>query len=247
MSNEHKRAPGFARRPEDAPKTGHSTRIDREIIAGGVTRNVKKKASGLLDIWPYDHRPTSVPPREILKAARPPEQKTHAARLRALARLAAAVLYLAVFVASVWGLIGYFTKAGAETPSSTWLVANLGSYHPDRAYAREHELTGVNPGLGVEYGVRGDLRLVGGAYRNSYRQTSVYAGGAWQPIEILGARVGVLGGLVNGYPVREGRFGPFAGLVASVEIGRAGFNIVALPKVRDKAHGAIALQLKWGL
>lgn len=234
MNSEHKSAPGFVRvRQDDGPLNGHD--INKPLQGPG------------LGFWPYDFtatRPTLVSPHEILKAERP--KVTTRQRIRAALLFAAGFLYTLLFALSVWGLVSFFAgKAHAAEP--VWLVANVGSYHPDREYAREHDLTGVNPGLGAEYAVRDDARLVGGAYRNSYRKTSLYAAAAWQPIEILGARVGVLGGLINGYPMHEGRFGPFAALVASVELQRIGFNVVALPKVRDKAHGAIALQVKWRL
>lgn len=211
--------------------------------------NNQRKHRDVLPDWPHDFiasRPTDVSPRTVLHAHRPPLDVTSfAARMRALVRIVCIVLYVGLVTLAALALYAHVNKAHAAP--ATWLAVNLGSYHPDRAYAREHDLTAFNPGLGIEYALRDDVRLVGGGYRNSYRRASFYAGATWQPIEILGARFGVLGGAVNGYPIHNGRIGPFGGLAASVEIGRAGINLIGLPKVRDKAHGAIALQLKWAL
>ena len=213
--------------------------------------NKTRKGKDILPDWPHDfvssrlRRPTDIGARRILQADRKTDVAGLAGWLRAAGRLLLIAIYLVVVAIAFLSLYAHVNRAQAA--QGTWLAVNLGSYHPDRAYARENDLTAINPGLGVEYSLRDDLRLVGGGYRNSYRRASLYAGAAWQPVEILGARVGVLGGLVNGYPIHEGRVGPFAGLVASAEIDRAGFNVIFMPKVRDKAHGAIALQLKWAL
>src|SRR6266404_2179730 len=77
-----------------------------------------------------------------------------------------------------------------------WGSVNLTSLHS----RTENAMNQRNYGLGVEYHPSSALLYLAGAYRNSYERTSVYALAGWTPIEVGIARIGILGGLVNGYP-----------------------------------------------
>lgn len=208
--------------------------------------------------------------RRIVDGAAPPRSEAEAHRALSLAQLQRAheagilqreraaagrerltlggVAILVVYGLSVVGLVtvlwlgaALFNRAfGAET----WLVISTASWHPDRAYERDRNLNSVNPGLGIERAISENLRLAGGAYVNSYRRTSVYAAAAWLPLRVLGARSGITGGAVSGYPYYEGGVGPFAAALVAFEGARVGANLVLLPRVGDKSHGAVALQLK---
>ena len=137
--------------------------------------------------------------------------------------------------------------AEPESSKALWLTATTVSWHPDRAYARALGLNDVTPGLGIELHLRDDTRLLVTGLRNSYGRQSLVLAAAWQPVKLFGVRVGAAAGAMSGYYYSENRFGPMAAAVASVEGARWGANLVAVPKVRDRSHGALTLQVKWRL
>jgi hypothetical protein len=109
------------------------------------------------------------------------------------------------------------------------------SYHFDReeAEARGQD-NEVNPGLGVRYRVPGgkfDPFLDGGVYRDSARNTAVYAGGGffWKPTERLR-----LGGAVavfksDTYNNGDAFFAPVP--LIAYEWRRVTLNVVYIPKI----------------
>jgi hypothetical protein len=137
--------------------------------------------------------------------------------------------------------------AEPDSSKALWLNATTVSWHPDRAYARAQNLTDVTPGIGLELHLREDVRVLATVLRNSYRNESVAVAVAWQPVKLFGVRVGVAGGVINGYPYNDERFGPMAAAVASVEGARWGANLVAVPTVRERSRAAVTLQVKWRL
>ena len=170
----------------------------------------------------------------------------------AVLRLAAYILVPALWVLAI--ALGVFSQARAADLPGTRLVATLGAYHPDRDYARERGLRDATPGLGIEHDVRRSVTLGAGYFRNSYARDSLYLVASWQPLTWRQLRGGVAGMLVTGYPIHGG--GLFdAGLAAAAVLSwrpaaGVGGNLVITPKVADKTHGAIALQLThatWGL
>ena len=126
----------------------------------------------------------------------------------------------------------------ATASASDWLVLSGASYH----FRDREDYRADNPGVGWER--REDLIPVtwmAGYYRNSYDRDTFYAGGRWEPLDFGALKLGVFVGLASGY------WTPVVALpMASVEYKRVGFNIVALPNIRDYA-GYLGLQVKFKL
>lgn len=120
-----------------------------------------------------------------------------------------------------------------------WITASTVSHH----FNTEEKLNERNPGLGVEYGGR-NYRLIGGEYTNSNRRHSTYFGGLYAPVELLNIKLGMIAGMVNGYPINNGRFSPAATLVAIYESHGFGVNMIMTPKITNITPLTLALQLK---
>jgi hypothetical protein len=147
--------------------------------------------------------------------------------------------------AAVRLLIAFLAFAPAlAIAGELWGVLNTKSYH----FNRSNDWNENNVGLGLEYSVANDVRLIAGEYYNSYFRTSFYGGGALFSDQWKGFRLAASLGVLSGYPVQAGydRLQPF--LLPSViwEGGRSGANLVFFPKCMgcDKASAGILLQLK---
>ena|SRR5437867_12683042 len=126
--------------------------------------------------------------------------------------------------------------------ADTWGSLNLTSLHS----RTENAMNQRNYGLGIEYHASSDVLYLAGAYRNSYEKTSVYALAGWAPVEVGIARIGVLGGLVNGYPKRNnaGVTPAVAGIVL-IEGERVGMNLILIPPPLKKSPFTLGLQVKF--
>jgi hypothetical protein len=187
--------------------------------------------------WPPRRQDPFPQPLNVLRNDPPRGPWTWRAALRLVLVLAYCLLLA----------MGVLWLSAAVAQPATWVAATVAAYHPDRDYARQQGLRDVTPGLGLEReagALLPDGRLLAGYLRNSYGRSSLYAGAAWLPAQVLGVRAGAMAGAINGYPHNGGRWGPMAAGVLSVERGGLGANLVIAPKWRDKVHGAIALQLK---
>jgi hypothetical protein len=91
-----------------------------------------------------------------------------------------------------------------------------------------------NVGLGLRYTHSDDLSTQFGLYKNSIDKTTVYALATYTPIDILGARVGVFGGLASGYskPVIAG---------GAVEVGP--FTLRVIPRIKGVTPWAVGIEL----
>lgn len=120
---------------------------------------------------------------------------------------------LALLAAPCWG-----------APGDLWGVATLASHHfTDRKFEQH------NYGLGFEAATRfARLSVIGGAYENSFRKVSAYAGGAWTPLGLGPLNVGGILGLVTGYHQRVALLP-----TAQFEHGRFGANVFYVPKLGD--------------
>lgn len=129
----------------------------------------------------------------------------------------------------------------ASTPGGqVWL--NLGGF--SRHFARGKGYNESNVGIGVEIKASETYALSVGAYRNSVRQETFYAAVHLQPLHLGPARLGVMLGVLDGYPARQ-RGGAFFAAVpfASIEGSRYGVNIGLIPSI-GKVDGALLAQLK---
>ena len=92
------------------------------------------------------------------------------------------------------------------------------------------------PGIGVlcrEESLSGGM----GFYANSNGGKSAYGMAAWQPIKVMGARLGAFAGMVNGYRRGGGNFVPMAGIAATY----GNVNLIAWPKADAQSSAGIGL------
>lgn len=122
-----------------------------------------------------------------------------------------------------------------------WLNAGFYSYH----FERNKNLDDNDIGLGVEYRYSSINSVTAGRFHNSDRQISSYAAWLFQPYHWGNIRLGLLLGVINGYPkANNGDWFPLALPVASFEYKIVGFNFTAVPTYQDMLHGSLSLQLK---
>jgi hypothetical protein len=122
---------------------------------------------------------------------------------------------------------------------------NLGgpSYHFDERGRRVHGYNETNLGLGLTWEKRdvpvlGEVDLSTGLYRNSQRHTTVYATASKLPLEFLGARWGITGGLVSGY--ERANVLPMLAPTACWKYACA----VVIPPIKDHNTGALSIQFR---
>lgn len=128
------------------------------------------------------------------------------------------------------------TRADA---AETWLTATVASYH----HNRERGYNERNFGLGLERKLEENWSAIGGWYRNSYDNTSIYAGTAWMPIHRGYFHFGIAGGAVTGY---SHVIGAFAFPTVAVQGKQVGMNIAIVPSL-NRPFSVIGLQLKVNL
>ena len=138
----------------------------------------------------------------------------------------------------------YISHQLASVPSHLWLSpAGLRSYHSDRG-ANFNE---SNTGLGAEYDLSPNAKLVVGRFENSVRHESNYFGAALLG-HLLDAfpelKAGVMLGTINGYPdMRHGGMFPMAAPMLTYEGKNFGLNFLGLPKVGNVSP-VVAAQMK---
>jgi len=125
--------------------------------------------------------------------------------------------------------------------SRLWLNAGFYSAHFDTGKG----LRDANPGIGAEYKLDETWALTAGHFINSDNAHSNYVGAYYQPWTVAGAKVGVVGGVFNGYPKAwNGGWFPALLPVASWEGQRFGLNVALVPPLKDRLYGAVSFQLK---
>jgi len=112
------------------------------------------------------------------------------------------------------------------------------SYHFERDRAEALGVDNeVNPGLGLRYrgrySERVDWFLDGGAYRDSGRNTAMYAGGGalWKATPALGLGLGVAVFDSNTYNRGRAFIAPLP--VLSYDLGKVSLNLTYMPKLSD--------------
>lgn len=129
-----------------------------------------------------------------------------------------------------------------------WITPGMASLHFDR----NQGFNEANYGFGAEYAVTKDWAVAGGFFRNSEYTNSNYLVASYQPLDFFGFRLGVLGGVMDGYhgPQDKYKGKPFTVFmpVLSYEKGNFGVNMMVVPSVNvngDKLYGTLAFQLKF--
>ncbi len=126
-----------------------------------------------------------------------------------------------------------------------WLNPGTYSYHFDR----DKDLREDNTGIGAEFMLSEDHAVAAGSFINSNRRRSRYGAYEWRPLhwDLAGLKVhaGVAVGGFDGYPnYRNGAWFPAALPMVSIEGNRAGVNFFAVPTIKNRLDGAIAVQIK---
>lgn len=131
-------------------------------------------------------------------------------------------------------VVGMLIACPAQADDDMWAVLSVGSYHTQRHHQNEN-----NFGVGIEYGLEKDARLIAGVYNNSIEETSMYVAVAWMPFKLGPFRLGSVMGMVTGYvpdmPL------PMLALAGSYEAKRWGVNVGYVPAA---AKGIYMLQVK---
>jgi hypothetical protein len=134
-------------------------------------------------------------------------------------------------------LLAYFPIVASA--GDLWGVASVTSYH----FNRSANLNENNLGLGAEFSLDDNTRVIGGAYKNSFDRTSAYGGVALVSNQWKGFRLALSLGFITGYNDTP------AFLLPSLiwEGDRFGINLIPFPKCNacsDSASAGIGLQLK---
>jgi len=125
--------------------------------------------------------------------------------------------------------------------SRLWVNAGFYSAHFDT----DKGLRNANPGIGAEYKLEDNWSLTAGRFINSDSAHSSYAGAYYQPWTVSGIKLGVVGGVFNGYPKAfNGGWFPAVLPVATWEGERIGLNVALVPPLKDRLYGAVSFQLK---
>lgn len=140
-------------------------------------------------------------------------------------------LLMIILLALLWG-----SRAQAD------VYAEFGgvSHHFDRdAGYRER-----NPGLGIRWQANDEWGVAALRYRNSLNRDSTAITARWTPIQFAGARIGVVGGVVNGYGANGGGFVPVVVPTAAWQIGPVELGVIGWPSIEKRGvGGGVALSV----
>ena len=146
-------------------------------------------------------------------------------------------------------LAGLFYVCMATLPAhaewdakNLWVNAGFYSAHFDA----DKGLRNANQGLGFEYKLDESWRVTAGRFVNSNNANSNYVGAYYQPWHLGPMKLGVVGGVFNGYP-KAFNGGWFPALIptATLESGHWGLNVALVPPYKDRLYGALSFQLKF--
>lgn len=138
----------------------------------------------------------------------------------------------------------WITQAHADFDKRRlWLNAGFYSMHFDT----DKGLRNTNAGLGFEYRLDETWSTTAGRFINSDNRHSSYLGAYYQPWTVSDMKLGVVGGIFNGYPKAfNGNWFPAIIPVLSWEgHQRFGLNVALVPPLKDRLYGAVSFQLKF--
>jgi hypothetical protein len=116
--------------------------------------------------------------------------------------------------------------------------APVGTYHLEIGGFSRHipnnPHNSNNFGPGIKYQWKEDLAFKVGMYLNSNYHTSHYIFATYEPFEVYGIRMGITGGLVDGYPnLNNGKFGRIILPSFSKQFKSFGLTGIYMPKTGD--------------
>jgi hypothetical protein len=137
------------------------------------------------------------------------------------------------------------TNIGWVEPSpinELWVNAGMQSYH----FAKDQNFNNNNLGLGVEYAFNTVASVTVGEYSNSLRHQTNYAGIYYHPIELGPIKVGIVAGVLNGYPaMNQGHYTPTLLPAISIEYKWIGANLYFIPPINNTTYSVLSAQLKF--
>lgn len=123
-----------------------------------------------------------------------------------------------------------------------WVNAGMQSYH----FAKDQHFNNNNLGLGIEYAFNTVASVTVGEYSNSLRHQSNYAGIYYHPIELGPIKVGIVAGVINGYPaMNQGRYSAALLPTISTEYKWIGANLYFIPPIGNTTYSVLSAQLKF--
>ncbi len=130
-------------------------------------------------------------------------------------------------------LIAILFRSALADDDSLWVTTGLRSWHTNEGYWHYRQ---NNDWLGLSYEMPHDINVVAGTYMNSDYNRTNYLGAMYQPLNLFGVHVGLLGGFFSGYT--SARLTTPLIPMASYEYRRVGVNLFWIPSI------VTALQLK---
>ncbi len=143
--------------------------------------------------------------------------------------------------------VSSLAEQGASRPFDSpspriWLTLGWLSWHVDR----DERKNWLNYGLGLEAEINERWALSAGGYRNTFDETSLYAGALWRFWRDEPFSAVVMLGVVNGYRhVNDRGLSPCAFPMIQWNGRKVGANLALVPPSAGKTDGLVALQLKF--
>lgn len=126
---------------------------------------------------------------------------------------------------------------------SLWVEAGGVSWHADRSAGYRES----NPALGLRWQITDDWSVQGVRYANSIHGYSTMLSARWTPLHYGPVRVGVIGGVVNGYGANDGGFVPIVLPTVAVQWGPVELGVIAWPSIEKRnvsGGAALAVSLR---
>ena len=153
-------------------------------------------------------------------------------------------IFFALIFTSSLSYSASLTNVGLIEPSpinELWLNAGMQSYH----FAKEQHFNNNNLGVGVEYAFNTVASVTVGEYKNSLRHQTNYAVINYHPIELGPIKVGIVAGVINGYPaMNQGNYSPALLPTISIEYKWIGANLYFIPPINNTTYSVLSAQLK---
>ena len=100
--------------------------------------------------------------------------------------------------------------------------------------------------MGFEYALDDAWGVTTGRFVNSDNAYSNYVGTFYQPWRVSNIKLGVVGGMFNGYPKAfDGGWFPVVLPLVSMESRHWGMNVILVPPLKDRLYGSVSFQLKY--
>ncbi len=125
----------------------------------------------------------------------------------------------------------FLCNSARADDDSLWVTTGLRSWHTNESQMHFRQ---NNDGIGLSFEMPGDINVVAGTYMNSDNRRSNYFGVMYQPLNLGGVHIGILGGVVGGYSL--GKLTVAVIPMASYEYKWVGINLFWYPGILTAAQ-----------